>query len=105
MAQHAWIQVLKGDVWLDLDPTLPDAKMGDVLVAASGTAPDVPQEQQQGVIVRVVAESLTDGKFSKTVSLQRELQASVAANQYLLSCFRAGQRKEGWAAHWGRDIF
>ena len=88
VAQHAWVQMLKGDAWIDLDPTLPDAQIGKSLVAAAnGTAEDVPPEQQHTVVVRVIAETLADEKLSETVSLERELPAATAAHQYLLLRF------------------
>jgi hypothetical protein len=87
VARHAWVQVLKGDAWVDLDPTLADAQMGNALAVASGTAEDVPPEQQQAVVVRVIAETLADEKLSETVSLEQELPAATAAHQYLLLTF------------------
>jgi hypothetical protein len=87
VAQHAWVQVLKGDVWVDLDPTLADAQTGKALAVASGTAEDVPPEQQHTIVVRVIAETLADEKLSETVSLERELTAATAADQYLLLGF------------------
>ena len=84
VARHAWVQVLKDGAWIDMDPSLADAQMGKALAAASGTAEDVPPEQQHTVIVRVIAETLADRKLSETVSLERKLSAATAANQYLL---------------------
>jgi hypothetical protein len=95
VASHAWVQVQEGNAWVDLDTTLTDAQMGKALAAASGTAGDVPPEQQHTVVVRVIAETLAGGKMSETVSLERELPAAGAARQYLVLAFAGSVGQAG----------
>ena len=95
VARHAWVQLLNGDAWIDLDPTLANAQMGKALAAASGTAEDVPPEQLHAVVVRVIAKTLAGGKLSETVTLERKLPAATAAGQYLLLAFLPEEGKGG----------
>ena len=92
---HAWVQLLQGDTWLDLDPTLPDAQMGKALTVATSTAADVPPDRRHAVVARVIAETLANGKLSETVSLQRVLPAVAAAEQYLLLAFLPDESRGG----------
>jgi hypothetical protein len=95
VTRHVWVQVFKDNAWLDLDPTPADAQPGKALVPAASTADEIRQDQQDAVLVRVVAEMLTDGKLSETVSLERSLPAATAADQYLLLEFSPAANRGG----------
>lgn len=84
---HAWVQYLKDGAWVDLDPTRPDAKPGDVLAPAAATAAAVPNDRYHVVVIRVVAQALVDGKLQENVPLQHEVAAESAAHQHVLLAF------------------
>ena len=76
---HWWVQMFYGTRWLDLDPTMPDARPGDTLTAAQGTFDELPASVQQAVTVRVLAETLSGGQLNETTVLERRLVAADAA--------------------------
>jgi len=76
---HFWVQMAFGAQWLDLDPTLPDAKPGDTLTAAQSTSEALPDGVAQTVTIRVLAETLSDGHLSESPVLDRQLLAADAA--------------------------
>ncbi len=78
--QHAWVQALVGSEWQDLDPTFPDAAAGSPIVPAASTADAMPAEALQGVDIRVVAGTLSDGVLSDQVVLDRHFDAATAAS-------------------------
>ena len=86
--QHAWVQALFGSEWQDLDPTFPDAVAGSPLVTATTTADAMPAEAIQGVDIRLVAGSLSDGVLSDQVVLDRHFDAATAAASTIFLYFQ-----------------
>lgn len=86
--QHAWVQALFGSEWQDLDPTFPDAVVGSPLVTATTTADSMPAEALQGVDIRLVAETLSDGMLSDQVVLDRHFDAATAAASTIFLYFQ-----------------
>jgi len=69
LADHWWVQAEDGGVWIDLDPSLPDAEPGQTLVAAGETiAPDaVGDDRRHTLTVRVIGEVWHDQAREETV--------------------------------------
>jgi hypothetical protein len=51
---HVWVQAAWGTEWLDMDPTLPTATVGDTVAAPSSRADVLPEETRQTVTLRLV---------------------------------------------------
>ena len=85
---HWWVQMAYGPQWLDLDPSLPDAKPGDAMTTAQSTFDEVPTNVQQTVTVRVVAETLSGGQLSQTTVLEKALTAADAATSTIYLMFQ-----------------
>ena len=86
--QHAWVQALFGSEWQDLDPTFPDAAAGSSIVPAGTTADAIPAEALQGVDIRVVAGTLSDGVLSDQVVLDRHFDTATAASSTIFLYFQ-----------------
>lgn len=71
LQDHWWVQYQENDEWLDLDPTLPDAGVGQSITAASETFSsvavmgDLSAELLHTVQVRVVLECWQDGGLTE----------------------------------------
>lgn len=87
LTRHAWVQLLQDGGWIDLDPSLPGAKVGEALAPAARTADDVPPDQRHTVVVRVVTETLSGSRLGRMAALERVLPAAAAAQQYVLLAF------------------
>ena len=89
VAPHAWIQLQMPDgTWQDLDPSLPDARPGQVLTAATVTQDDVPLADRDMVTLRVIAEMLQDGALSGSTVLEASLDSASAARQQVVIAFQ-----------------
>ena len=87
--RHAWVQLQQADgSWLDLDPSLADARPGVALATAATTADVMPDEAYQTLTLRVIAENLADGALSEATVLEAVLPASAAAEQQILVTFQ-----------------
>ena len=99
VARHAWVQVLKGDVWIDLDPTLRRRDRWAKRWLSRAVPPTTSHRSSSTpCVVRVIAETLADGKLSETVSLERELPSRRRPRQYLLLAFLPEESKGAAAA-------
>jgi transglutaminase-like putative cysteine protease len=88
VSHHAWVQVLQADgSWLDLDPTLPDARPGDTLTPVEGTSDSVPADETHTVGFRVVAEMLEGGDLVATPALDETIPAWAAADERIMLTF------------------
>jgi hypothetical protein len=85
---HAWVQVLRGVEWIDLDPTLPTAEPGDVLVAAPAAVGDVAPEARQAVRLQVVAEHRDGETLTERTVLDERFDAAAAARSALFLYFQ-----------------
>jgi hypothetical protein len=85
---HAWIQVAWGTGWLDYDPTLADSAPGQVLAAATSTAPTIPDDVWQGIRIQVIAGSLWGSSVEDAVVLDRTLDAAVIADSQVFLYFQ-----------------
>jgi hypothetical protein len=68
-ADHWWVQVEDSGVWIDLDPSLPDAEPGQALAAAGETlAPDaIGQDRRHTLTIRVIGEVWRDQVREETL--------------------------------------
>jgi len=78
LADHWWVQLKQGETWIDADPTLPSARLGDRIaevkqtVAApgdDGKLASLPPELLHAVDVKVVIERLESGKLQEASPL------------------------------------
>jgi hypothetical protein len=78
MDDHWWVQVEQDGAWIDLDPTLPDAKPGDTVAAAQTTlAPaDLGDERRHVLKIRVMAEVWRNGVRSEEALLEHAFSPS-----------------------------
>ena len=75
---HWWVQVEEDGNWVDLDPTLPDAKPGATLTGARTTlaAADLADEQRHLLKIRVMAEIWRNGQRSEAPLLEHAFAPS-----------------------------
>lgn len=85
--RHAWVQVQREREWVDLDPSLPDALPGEPLTVATGMHDIVPGDARHVVVVRLIAETLTDGALSEAPVLERRLDPVMASDQQVMLYF------------------
>jgi hypothetical protein len=90
LIDHAWVQVQQADgSWLDLDPTMPDARPGDTITTPMTTADTVPDASVHTVGLRLVSEMLQAGALTETPVLDITVPAWAVAGQQLLVTFTA----------------
>jgi len=85
---HAWVRLDDDGMPVDLDPTLPEAGVGEVLAADGVALGAVPDEQLARLDVRVVAERLADGVLDEETLLEQSLIAADAAEQEIWLSFQ-----------------
>jgi transglutaminase-like putative cysteine protease len=68
--EHAWVQALVGDQWVDLDSAFPDALPGRAYTRPDSTVDVLPDAVFQRVTVRVVTEWVTSGSLSEETVLE-----------------------------------
>lgn len=68
--EHAWVQALVGDQWVDLDSAFPDAVSGRAYTRADNTVDVFPDAVFQRVTVRVVTEWVASGSLSEETVLE-----------------------------------
>ncbi len=75
LRDHWWVQRSQDSAWIDLDPTLADAKPGEKVTEAAATlAPeDLGEDLQHEVQIQVVAERWTGGRLEAAPVLTHTL--------------------------------
>jgi hypothetical protein len=68
-----------GQSWLDLDPTLPGARLGDVITTATLNHDEVPDDLRHWLTFAVVSEVMSGGSLQEEVLLELEESADVLA--------------------------
>jgi hypothetical protein len=84
---HFWVQMAFGAQWVDLDPSMPDAQPGQTLTQPQQFLDSVPEELQQTVTIRVLAETLSNGLLSESPVLEQHFSAPDAAQSELYLSF------------------
>lgn len=76
--EHAWVQVRRGDSWIDLDPLTLDAEWGQALVAATSTVrvDQLEDDAYHQITLRVVAEQWTEQGRAEHVLVERRWRAA-----------------------------
>ena len=85
---HAWVRLEDDGTPVDLDPTLPETGVGEVLAADGVAVGAVPHEQLARLDVRIVAERLADGALDEETLLEQSLIAADAAEQEIWLSFQ-----------------
>jgi hypothetical protein len=75
LQDHWWVQYQEGGVWVDLDPTLPDAVPNQKIVAPSetltaSTLEELPQELLHTLQIKVVLECTLDSGLQETTLVE-----------------------------------
>jgi hypothetical protein len=83
LSDHWWVQVEDGGVWMDLDPTLPDAEPGQTLAAAGDTLvpDDLGDDRRHTLTVRVIGEVWHGDAREEAVLLEHTFAPSVFFGQ------------------------
>jgi hypothetical protein len=69
--RHTWVQVGEGaDGWIDLDPSSPDANVGERVAEPGDPVDQIPDSDRHGVTFRAVAESWANGALSELPILE-----------------------------------
>lgn len=91
LRSHVWLQLKRGEKWVDLDPSFPDAELGWAPVAAARNAVTLPPELDHSVGLKLVIERL-NGKdlSSETVYAGRRPTRELAGRAINLSMLPAG---------------
>ncbi|MBI3962373.1 MAG: hypothetical protein HY335_06460 [Deinococcus sp.] len=66
---HVWLQYQAGERWVDLDPSFPDAEMGQVFATAETILPALPPELYHQLTIQVRVEQRADGQVSNIYPL------------------------------------
>jgi hypothetical protein len=88
VTHHTWVQSQRDGTWVDLDPTMPDAQVGDVPAPAATTSDTIPATEHAAVRIRVLAENLVDGVSQDLVALDQTIDAATASAATTLLSFR-----------------
>lgn len=80
---HWWVQWKKDGDWVDLDPSLSDARPASPLTRAleTMTPRELPESLKHRVAIRVIAETLETGAVREAVLLERVFDSAEAAGQ------------------------
>lgn len=84
LADHWWVQMKRGDAWVDADVLAADAKLGDRVAEATATmvAPpegrvtSLPADQIHTVEIKLIIERLDAGKLTELVPATTTLRAA-----------------------------
>lgn len=70
-AQHTWLQLGSGPEWIDLDPTLPGAVVGQAQATPGTPSAQLGEDERHRVVFSVIAESISGGQLSQAVVLEQ----------------------------------
>ncbi|MBI3962374.1 MAG: hypothetical protein HY335_06465 [Deinococcus sp.] len=66
---HVWLQYQDGDRWIDLDPTFPEAEIGQAFAVPETITTVLPPELYHQITIQVRTEQRTEGELSETFPL------------------------------------
>lgn len=94
---HWWVQWQDGSKWVDLDPTLPDAKPGQTLINVQETieADKLPANLYHEVEVRVIIEQWRQGGLKEVPVLTHNLRPTESFGKHI--------RLRHFPLHWPKD--
>ncbi len=73
--QHVWVQYADGSLWVDLDPTVPDAAPGKAYANQTATWDVLPDEVYHRVRFRAILEKNSSGEAVREESFVHEARA------------------------------
>ncbi len=78
LRDHWWIQVEENGDWLDLDPTIMNAKPGDTVTSIKNTwdAEDLDEDLFHLLTMRIIVERWEEGGLKEEIVLEHELKPS-----------------------------
>ncbi|MDP6546969.1 MAG: transglutaminase domain-containing protein [Phycisphaerae bacterium] len=87
---HYWVQYRNGNRWVDLDPSVPGAKIGQVFAKARETSDVLPKALDHRVVIRVVLEEEKPAGPRKRTLLTYEARARDMSGESLILSHRPG---------------
>jgi len=91
LRSHVWLQVRRGEKWVDLDPSFPEAEAGWAPVAASRSVATLPTELDHSVGVKIVIERLNGNELAtETVYVGRRPARELAGRAVNVSVMPTG---------------
>ncbi len=90
LRDHYWVQYRRGDAWVDLDPSFPEARVGQAFAPAAETRESVPDALYHRVVLRVVVEERKDGRWQRRPLLTYETLAPSLSGQTLVLAHQEG---------------
>lgn len=76
LKDHWWIQLRQGNVWIDLDPSFPDARVGQAKGRAAGPVEAIPESLHQTVLLTLHVEEEIEGRRAQRVVLTRKFRTA-----------------------------
>jgi hypothetical protein len=78
LRDHWWIQLEENGGWLDLDPTIMNAKPGDTVTSVKNTwnAEDLDEDLFHHLTIRIIVERWEKGSLKEETILEHDLQPS-----------------------------
>ena len=70
--RHVWLQYANGPEWIDLDPSMPNAKPGDVFAQNPKVLSSLPEELRHRVTFKLIAEQVAAGSITRNELLTHE---------------------------------
>lgn len=76
LRDHWWVQVKSGELWQDLDPNLPSAKLGSLITKAKDTTglKNISDDNFHSVKIRIGVEQWADGHIKENVVLEHTVK-------------------------------
>ena len=74
--QHVWVQYADGSQWIDLDPSVPDAKPGTAYATQTETWDVIPDDIYHRIRFRAMIEKIAGGEAEREESFVHEARAA-----------------------------
>lgn len=98
-SRHAWVQIERGEDWMDLDTSLPSNEPGFSLATLVSTMAGPDDSERHKISIRVIAESLnSSGALASETLLETQITSEEAARSNVLLAFSPEQSSQGLGA-------
>lgn len=92
---HYWVEMLKGDQWIAMDPSFAAAKPGDTYAETASTSADLPEELYHRIEMRVRVEESAGGEQSSREVLNYAARAADLSGVDVLLTHEQSQSEDG----------
>jgi hypothetical protein len=90
LRDHYWLQYRRGNAWVDLDPSFPEARAGQAFTTAVETRDALPESLFHRVVLRVVVEERKDGRLQRRPLLTYEAPAASLSGKTIVLAHQPG---------------